>query len=228
MSNEIPKVSVIVPVINEFENLQKVVDFFQEAGQVELIVVDGGSTDKTGSIASKFHHYIQTEKGRAIQMNAGAKVAQGDVLFFLHADCIPPKSWHMFAERVMENPKQFGSFRFAYNSKQAILSWNSYLTRFPLLCFRGGDQGLLVARETFLKVGGFDEAFVIMEDYEIIRRLRKKLQFLVFPESMTISDRKFSKNPFWKVVIAYWLTYWGFCLRIKPTLLHQFYCCIIR
>lgn len=223
MPNEIPAVSVIIPAINEYENLIRILEFFQGEDQIELILVDGGSTDKTEVLAPRFHTFIESEKGRAIQMNAGAKVAQGAVLFFIHADCIPPKQWRKYAAMVEGNPQVFGSFRFSYASKQAVLSWNSFLTRLPLLCFRGGDQGLLVAREPFEKAGGFDEDYVIMEDYEIIRRLRKSLRFSVFPESMVISDRKFGNNAFAKVVVAYWLTYWGFCLRLKPRFLHQFY-----
>ena len=117
-----------------------------ENRDIEIIIIDGGSDDKTIEVANVFSVRIlqSSKRSRAIQMNLGAQNANGEILYFLHADAIPPKT--VFQDIVKEVNKGFklGGFRFRFDSKKILLKLNAWFTRFPFLICRGGDQSMFV------------------------------------------------------------------------------------
>ena len=147
------QLSVIIPVLNEEKLLPGLlnflVDFLSEG--IEIIVVDGGSKDDTISIA---------KSNRASQLNLGAKMAKGEVLYFLHVDTMPPAS---FIQDIFEQRSagyESGSYRLQLGEqKSGLLAINSFFTKFRWLIFQGGgDQSLFIGRSTFEKIGGYNDS----------------------------------------------------------------------
>jgi rSAM/selenodomain-associated transferase 2 len=199
------KISIIIPIYNEVENIQSALLYIERMISktigYEIIVVDGGSTD--GSQAkikqSKTIGIINSPKGRAIQMNAGAQVATGNILYFLHCDCFPPENFDLSIVEQIEKGNQAGSFRMKFDWNHPVLSVSQWFTRFNHISCRGGDQSLFVTKQLFKEIGGFNEAFVIYEDNEIIQRLYAKKQFVVIPQYVITSARKYQKNGVWRL-----------------------------
>ncbi|MEO7414838.1 MAG: TIGR04282 family arsenosugar biosynthesis glycosyltransferase, partial [Opitutaceae bacterium] len=169
-------VSVIIPVLDEEERLPTTLAAVQQGGPHEVIVVDGGSTDRTVEIA-RAHDTIMlaAPPGRARQMNCGAAVATGEYLLFLHADTIPPDGYvELLSATLAVSGVVGGAFEFAisgeFPGRQLIergTNWRARRRQMPY-----GDQGIFVRREIFARVGGFPD-LPIMEDYEFVRRLRR-------------------------------------------------------
>ncbi len=170
----------------------------------EIIVVDGGSQDKTMQLASELGAMTLTspERGRAAQMNYAAKHATGDVLYFVHADSRPPGSFAGDIKNAIEGGIPIGCYRFKFDSKKIMLKVNSFFTRFDKIMFRGGDQTLFVTREVFQEFNGYDEHHKIMEEYDFIKRVRKKYPFKIMDGDVLVSARKYDNNSYLKVNFA--------------------------
>ena len=201
-------ISVIVPTLNEEKNVHDVINRLQKYGDcyvLEIIIVDGGSTDNTAQVAEAAGAVVVTSpKGRALQMNAGAARAAGEVLYFVHADTQVVES---FAEDIFEAIQegyQAGGYRFRFDSDRWLLKINSYFTRFDSLFVRGGDQTLFVTRALFRSLGGFDERYVIMEEYDFLRRMWKSQRnlFKLIPKEVVVSARKYETNSWLSVQLA--------------------------
>jgi rSAM/selenodomain-associated transferase 2 len=194
----IASISVIIPVLNEEENLPSLLSYLYDVSDrshlLEIIVVDGGSTDKSVEIARQNGAVvIHSLKGRARQMNAGARVAKGDVLYFLHADSYPPLNvWNTIIEAARQ--KDAGCFRLKFNTNSWFLKANAWFTRFNINAIRFGDQSLFVRKHVFETVGSFNETHVVLEDQEIVRRISKQHTFTVLPDYVTTSARKYEEN----------------------------------
>lgn len=204
---EIMKVSVIIPTYNEEESIGKLLNYLKEFGDdrlLEIIVVDGRSEDRTLEIAQKngVDCFISKKKGRAAQMNAGYRHSSGSLLYFVHADSFPPQTYldDLFAA-VAEGYKA-GCYRFRFDSDRFLLKINSWFTRFDRLMCRGGDQTLFITHSFFEKLGGFQEDFLIMEDYDLIRKIQQETPFKIIPKEVVVSARKYDKNPYLKVNFA--------------------------
>lgn len=206
------KISVIIPTLDEADNLQQLIPHLLQYGSqhlVEIMVVDGGSSDDTLNIAKKLGTITlkSPSKGRAKQMNFGASQAIGDVLYFVHADTRPPASFATDILTAIEEDYSIGSFRFKFNSNKGLLKINAFFTRFDRLISRGGDQTLFVTKTAFEKLKGFDEQHRIMEDYEFIIRARKTLSFKIIPKDVIVSARKYKQNNYFRVNIANGIVY---------------------
>lgn len=200
-------ISVIIPTLNEAENIRDLIQYIQKNNGddlIEVIVADANSKDKTAAIAHKegAKIIITKQASRAHQMNEGAKMATGKILYFVHADVKPPKSFLQDIIQYTNRGYLLGCYRFKFDSKHPLLIVNSFFTRFKFLWCRGGDQTFFIKKELFDKCGGFNEAYIVMEDFELIRRLWKDYNFVVMPKSTLVSARKYIHNSYWKVNIA--------------------------
>jgi len=190
--------SIIIPVYNEADLIAKTIQNVRKAcadDLVEIIVVDGGSGD--GTVANADNEDVTvliSEKGRAKQMNLGASIAKGEILYFLHADSAPPQQFVKSILKVTQMGTQSGCFRLAFDVDHWFLKANSWFTRFDINGVRFGDQSLFVTKEVFHKSGGFREDLIIMEDQEIIHRLKKYGKFVVIDDYVTTSARKYLDN----------------------------------
>ena len=201
------KITVVIPTLNEAENLGGLVRYLQENGQgkiAEFIVSDACSQDDTARIAQNIgvKLIMSRQASRAHQMNAAAELATGDILFFVHADANPPKSFVTDILKFIQKGYDLGCYRFKFNSNNPLLAVNSYFTRFRLLWCRGGDQTLFIKKSVFDDNGGFNEEYVVMEDFELIKRLWKKYKFGIIPKSVLVSARKYEENSYWTVNLA--------------------------
>ena len=201
------KFSIIIPTLNEEENIIKLLEQLKKhatSSLREIIVVDGGSSDETCKVAKrKGVQVLQSpKKGRAAQMNFGAANATGDVLYFVHADTLPPESYMQDLEAALDEKYSIGCFRFRFDSNKKILRFNSYMTRFDRIWVRGGDQSLFITRTLFDELDGYRDDFKIMEEYDLITRARQQATFKIIPKDVLVSDRKYDNNSFLRVQIA--------------------------
>jgi len=206
------KISVVIPTLNEESHIEKTLQsVMKQEGDCELYVVDGGSTDNTVAVAKRYACVINSKRGRAIQMNAGARLCTGDILLFLHADTIlPDNAFREIRKRMNDNTVAGGSFYIAFDADNFILRGVSFITRFNFRLFHFGDQGIFVRRNVFQKLRGYKE-IPIMEDYDFYKRLRKQGKVILIRMPVISSARRFIKkgvirqlliNKF--VVLAYW------------------------
>ena len=199
-------ISVIIPTLNEQEHIGSLLSFLNQCDQkdrFEVIVVDGGSEDNTAAIVKEHNvTFLSSEScSRACQMNLGASQASGDIFYFIHADTLPVKSLVSDLQYAVEKGHQSGCYRFKFQDPpNPLLHINGFFTRFPFKWCRGGDQTFFITREAFQKLEGFDESYVIMEDYEILDRLdAMNTSFKIIPKSVRVSARKYFKNSYLKV-----------------------------
>jgi len=191
--------SIIIPTFNEANQIAETLSKIQAANtkhETEIIVVDGGSTDNTTSIANQYGAIVKQSihKGRAAQMNFGASIAKYDILYFLHADSIPPDDFTSAILKSHKNGIECGCFRLQFDDDHWFLKANAWMTRFDLDAIRFGDQSLFVTKEVFQKAGSFREDLLMMEDQEIIGRLKKFGKFEVINDYVTTSARKYRDN----------------------------------
>lgn len=202
------KISVIIPTLNEAENLSQLIPLLAKglAGfSHEILVIDAGSTDRTIKIAEEHGAdlaIVSEKKGRACQMNEGARIATGDLLYFVHADTRPPVGFAKDILVSVEKGYESGCYQSAYDCTLWVMKFNAWLTKFDKLFLRGGDQSLFIRKTLFFKLGGFREDFRIMEDFEFLKRLRKQATFRLIPKDIMISARKYDDNSYVRVNIA--------------------------
>ncbi|MCC5940533.1 MAG: TIGR04283 family arsenosugar biosynthesis glycosyltransferase [Balneolaceae bacterium] len=193
------KISIIIPAYNEEKNLQKLLPYLQanSSGYVkEIIVVDGGSSDNTLMISKNLGALAlnSPQKGRAAQMNYGAKHASADVLYFLHADSYPPKNFDRLIIFSIQNRTVAGCFLLRFDDDHPLLKFYSLFTALRTPYVRFGDQSLFVRRDVFEGIGGFRENLIVMEDQEIIHRLKRKGGFKLIDEQVKTSAKKYREN----------------------------------
>jgi len=187
------RVSVIVPALNEAKHIARTLEAAQRGGPHELIVVDGGSSDETRELADQAGAIVlNSPPGRSRQMNAGAARATGTSLVFLHADTLLPANWRQVVSTILHRPAVVaGAFRFciAENFRGKLLvEWATNL-RSRWLQRPYGDQAFFLRRSVFEEVGGFAD-LPILEDYELITRLRSKGRVFTSTEPVMTSGRR--------------------------------------
>jgi len=224
--NPTPTLSIIIPTFNEARSITQTLDALAKISEpVEVIVVDGGSNDDTVQIVRQRKvKLIAAERGRGAQMDAGACAAQGEVLWFLHADTVPPhNAVESIAESLIDPRVVGGNFNVDFNSNRfwaRFLVWfYRQLRRFGL-CY--GDSAIFVRRETYERVGGF-KPFPIFEDLDLVRRVRKHGRMAHLPACVVTSSRRFEGRSFF-LTFARWnflqVLYW---LGIHPRTLGGLY-----
>ena len=225
------RISVIIPMLNEAENigrlLQHLIDNTQYKNKLEIIVVDGGSTDNSVEIVEKFNQknfkLINSAKGRAKQMNIGAKAATGTILYFLHADSFPPKHFDYFILNTIHKGNNAGCFRLKFDSNHWWLRLAGWFTQFNFKACRGGDQSLFITKDLFNKIGGYDESYIIYEDNIFISKLYKLKQFTVINKPIITSARLYKKHGVFKLQSYFWMIYLKKWLGASASDLYDYY-----
>ena len=219
-------VSVIIPTLNEAEIIGSTLPrLFHQAGDFEVIVADGGSSDGTLDILKQFPQVkvVTSPRGRGNQMNAGAKAAQGDVLLFLHADtCLPPDSFRMIREVLSDSSVAGGSFCLRFDHPHRFLWILSMLSRINHTLATYGDQGIFLRSTIFGRIGGF-KGIPIMEDVEIQRRLRSQGRFIKIDKPVVTSARRYLRNGIIRQQVLNTLLVALFHLRVSPHNLKRYY-----
>jgi rSAM/selenodomain-associated transferase 2 len=193
---DLAQISVIVPALNEAKHILQTVQAARRGGAHEIIVIDGGSSDHTKDLARQTGATVlDSPPGRARQMNAGAASATGASLVFLHADTLLPENWRQVVSAALQRPGvAAGAFHLRiaqdFRGKWLIL-WAANL-RSTWLQRPYGDQALFLRRSVFEETGGFAD-LPIMEDYELVSRLRRKGRVLTVTESVLTSGRRWQR-----------------------------------
>lgn len=220
-----PSISVIIPTLNEAENIVRLLKKLTSLENIEVVVVDGGSGDNTLDAARQYcRHVLQTAPGRGHQLNVGAAEASGDIFIFLHADCQVEGRLFEIIRSWISKGYIGGCCRLKFNDDNRLLkliAWGSNLRAVYLKSFYG-DQGIFVTREVFQKSGGFKD-IPLMEDVEFSRRLRKCGPVTVIGHPITTSARRFKKQGILKTIIRMQLLKTFFLLGFSPQFLNKLY-----
>ncbi len=200
-------ISIVIPTWNEEESIAKLVRYLKENGKgslTEIIVSDAGSNDNTAELATKAGAVVvkSPKKGRASQMNYGASLAKGDVLYFVHADTFPASSFTNDILDAIQQGFSLGRYKTKFLSGKWLLRINEWFTRFDLFIGMGGDQTLFIKKELFQELNGFDENMTLMEDFEFCKRAREKGRYKIMNGTALISARKYEKNSWITVQMA--------------------------
>ncbi len=188
------KISIIIPVLNEAKSIFPTLeDLFTNHSPEDVVVVDGGSTDQTVMLASEWTQVFSSSKGRARQMNAGAKIASGDVLLFLHADMKLPSQGLNKIKQAIRQGAQAGRFRMQFDDAHWLLRLYSSYTKFQFFSY--GDQGFFVTRELFDQLKGYRED-VPFEDVDFYRRLRQITTPVIVEQPVVATIRRFRGRSF--------------------------------
>ncbi len=191
--------SIIIPTYNEQDKISPLINYLMRNSSqdhTEIIICDGGSSDETIKEAANAGAITLRcpKKGRAAQMNYGASFSKGNILYFIHADTFPPDSFVDDIHKAIKEGYTLGRYRTKFDSKKVVLKLNAFFTRFDLFICYGGDQTLFITKDLFNSIKGFDETMLIMEDYEIISRARKKAKYRIMPKRALVSARKYNSN----------------------------------
>jgi rSAM/selenodomain-associated transferase 2 len=227
-------ISIIIPVLNEIESIERLLIHLTENSSErhisDIIVVDGGSNDGTQDAVLQFSEssnlsikLLTSERGRAKQMNLGAKKSKGDTLYFLHADSRPPNGFDRLILSEIAKGNKGGCFRMKFDSAHPLLQFSQWFTRFNFKVCRGGDQSLFVSKDLFVKLNGFNEQYAIYEDCEFINRLYDHCSFSIIPDYVVTSSRKYHRIGAWKLQYHFAVIHMKHRLGYKPQALHNYY-----
>jgi len=197
-------ISIITPVFNEEKIIKPFLSHLGSLdGDFELIMVDGGSSDHTvdevKQCIESFNHrliLLASDRGRAIQMNKGAKTAHGDILLFLHVDCVLAKDALIILERVTyDNNVAGGGFIQAFSNPDFFLNFQSKFgnIRAGLTQVFYGDYGIFLKKEVFRKIGGYDD-IPFLEDVEICKKAKRYGRLLQVDRRIVTSPRRYFKK----------------------------------
>jgi rSAM/selenodomain-associated transferase 2 len=220
------KITVIIPVLNESERIKQTLLPLTEVKGLEIIVVDGGSSDQTVAIAASLGvRVVSSDPGRGQQMNFGAKIAQGDLLLFLHGDTrIFPDYFPKIVESLSNSDVVAGAFQLGiegenwmYRLLEMMVNWRSQFFSLPY-----GDQGIFLKKALFWEIGGFKE-IAIMEDFDLIQRLKKRGKIMIISHQIITSDRRWRKLGILKTTLINQLVIIGYYLGFSPDKLRKLY-----
>lgn len=223
-----PQISIIIPVLNEVANIKKVlrtIKLNSSSDRIkEILVIDGGSTDNTPTIAVQFGAtVIPSKKGRAVQMNLGAEKAQGELLYFLHVDSLPPKNFDLAIEQAFDAGHEVGCFQMQFDSKSHFLKFFGWCTKINHELCRGGDQSLFITKKLFKEAKGFNEKYIIYEDNEFFQRIYKLKPFKIIPAKVTTSARRYQKRGMVRLQWHFAMIHAKHYLGAEPEALYQYY-----
>lgn len=228
------KISIIIPVLNEAAAIANTLASIQNADNLEIIVLDGGSGDETVAIVQELGiKVLSSLPGRATQMNAGAAAATGDILLFLHADTSLPDNFDTMVRQALspfpgrKSGRQntiAGAFELKIDGNmrslriiEKMVSWRSRSLQMPY-----GDQAIFLKASVFRNLGGFPN-LPIMEDFEFVRRLHRLGKIDILPAPVLTSGRRWQKLGVVKTTLINQLIIIGYFLGISPEKLDRWY-----
>jgi rSAM/selenodomain-associated transferase 2 len=223
-------VSIIIPALDEERQIGRVLSALLSLPDVvEIIVVDGGSRDRTVELARAFEGVKVVEFGRANraqQMNAGARDAQGEVLLFLHADvCLPVDALAAVREALADATVIGGCFEFSFpataSAAYRLYAWGINL-RTRLFRTATGDQALFVRRGVFAALGGYRDV-PLMEDIELFNALKRQGRVAVLPQRVIVSPRRWQQRGLVRTGLLMYALRFGHWLGVSPATLKSFF-----
>ena len=220
--------SVIIPVLNEAKNLEGILSHLRAiCPEAEVIVVDGGSEDGTSALVRQFPWvtYLSGRRGRASQMNAGAAVANGEVLLFLHADTLMPAGVNAAILQAFNDPEVVaGRFDVSFDNPRPVFKVIAFFinlrSRLTKICT--GDQALFVRRKTFEELGGYPD-IPLMEDVELAKRLKRLGRIACLRSKVTTSARKWEREGVFRTILLMWALRFLYVIGVNPYRLHWLY-----
>ena len=224
-------ISVIIPTLNEEASLPRTLAFLSSSALTEIIIVDGGSTDGTLNLAQEFcartvnAHIITAPRGRARQMNEGAKVSQGEILLFLHADTqLPAQAGQVIESALAKHTAVGGRFNVRFDSPSV---WGRVISTFMnhrsrLTGIATGDQAIFVRRHVFELLRGFSE-IPLMEDIEFSGRLQQAGRTVALRDSVVTSFRRWDAEGPLRTVLLMWALRFLYWVGISPLRLSRWY-----
>ena len=222
------KLSIIIPTLNEARQLRdtlKPLRALQTRGH-EVIVVDGGSSDHTSVIAREFaDQVVDGARGRAHQMNAGAAVASGDVLLFLHADTqLPDQADRLIAGALLDGKTSWGRFDVRLSGEHFLLRVIESLMnlRSRISSIATGDQAIFVRRALFVQLGGYPE-IPLMEDIALCKLLKRAARPANLSARVVTSSRRWEQRGIIRTVVLMWRLRLAYALGASPQRLAKIY-----
>ncbi|TAK34112.1 MAG: glycosyltransferase [Chloroflexota bacterium] len=218
--------SIVLPVLNEALTIAKMLEHVCSLeGEYEVIVVDGGSTDGTDSVARRYARVVQGPRGRARQMNCGAAASEGKILLFLHADTRLPPGALIGIERALSSSTAVGGrFKVRLSNPGWTFRIVTHAINLRDHLFGGftGDRAIFVRADVFRALGGYWD-MPLMEDLEFGRRMSTAGPVVRLPLSAVTSARRWEKDGMVKTVLRMWLLRFLFFLGVHPARLKKLY-----
>jgi len=220
------RVSVIIPALNEEKNIRTTLEALKPIAPYEVVVADGGSTDRTREICQSLGTTVlSSPRGRGRQMNEGARRASGDVLLFLHADSrLPPTALDDVCTALSDPQYVGGRFdveldkdRWMLRVVGRLISLRSRLTKVAT-----GDQAIFVRREVFESIGGYPD-IPLMEDVALSRALKRAGRVACLRSRVITSARRWQMEGLWRTIVKMWTLKLLYLMGVSPLRLKRFY-----
>lgn len=229
-------ISIVIPAHNECENLRQLLPQLQQLSSAEgpaevLPVLSASTADGCAGLIEDLGLPLlrASADSRAAQMNLGARRARGHTLAFLHADVRPPAGFLEDIRKTMDAGYRAGFFSYRFEPENFWLRLNGRATRRDGIFTGGGDQCLFISKDDFLELGGFDEAQLLMEDFEFFRRLKRSgLRYRIVPNDLRVSARKYQNNSYLRVNLSNLLLLALFRCGCPPARLKRLHARLIR
>lgn len=225
-SQEKLSISVVIPTLNEAETIESTIQSARQGDPLEIMVADGGSDDSTIDKAKQHaDKVISCPRGRACQMNAGAEVAQGDCLLFVHADTILPNGYERYIRDTLSDDRNVcGAFRLRiegdFRGRRFIEATTNFRSRWLAMPY--GDQALFMRSEDFRRMAGFKD-MAIMEDYDFIRRARRLGSIVTVEAFVSTSGRRWERLGVLRTTVINQMMIAGYHVGVSPRKLAEYY-----
>jgi rSAM/selenodomain-associated transferase 2 len=218
-------IAVLIPTLNEAERIGRLLTLLSTMGFAEIVVADGGSTDGTVAIARSFPTVtcVEAERGRGRQLRAATAASSAPIVFFLHADTVPPRTAVPCIDGALRSSDVVGGcFRLRFDERSMLLDLSAWFTRFetPLTTF--GDQGFFVRRSTLQMLGGVPDQ-LFLEDVELRARLVRAGSFVKLGEHVLTSARRYNSRGVIAGQLRNALIVAGYYAGLSPKTLSRFY-----
>lgn len=234
-----PSISIIVPLLNEADNIKQLLESLtaildqeyenpnENKSAIDIIMVDGGSTDTTVALLKKFDkcQLISEEACRAKQMNKGAEKANGDILIFLHADTtLPENSISLLINNFWTSDREWGRFDVHIENKHVLFRVIEYMMslRSELSGICTGDQAIFVRKKTFEELSGY-APIPLMEDINLSKRLKQFSRPYCVKEKVITSSRRWEHAGIIKTILTMWQLRLLYFMGVSPNKLHKKY-----